>query len=61
MSDRVICPECGYMHDDDWPKKEQVSTVRCESCQKQFRLTVEVDVNYETKRIMATENGRKEI
>lgn len=51
-NDFVVCPHCGYEHEDqcdypfDYDVDEEEGTFNCNSCGKDFGVMVHMDITY---------------
>ena len=51
----LVCPHCGQEHQDSWEimgdmSDGDVDETDCEKCDKPFKFTVHVSVNYSTEK-----------
>lgn len=49
-TDAIICPYCGYEDKESSEYSEYDNSAFCGSCDKEFHLTVNVSVNYSTRK-----------
>ncbi len=51
MTDEVVCPHCGHVHEDSWERKlsdgEQESE-QCDKCGMKFIIVASVTIHYTT-------------
>lgn len=47
----IVCPYCGYEHEDSWEYTEDYDKIPCEDCGKEFKYSREVEVTYSSSRI----------
>lgn len=46
---QVVCPHCGYRHDDSWEIPE--GEIECSQCERKFHMYRDIEVFYSTTRI----------
>ena len=49
----VVCPYCGFIHDDSWEFSRQSHTGWCRECDREFRLSADQRVTYTTAKLEA--------
>ena len=52
----IVCPYCGYEHQDSWEADDQ-DTRLCGSCEREFKFTRDVDVTYISEKIEEAADG----
>lgn len=50
-TEEIVCPYCGYEHQDSWEMEDDDGDIDCDECGKTFYFTRNVEVTYSTSRI----------
>ena len=52
FTNEVVCPFCGYEFSDSWEfgGDEDIGLINCESCEKEFYATRNVEITYSTQK-----------
>lgn len=48
--DQIVCPYCGYKNEDSWEYNEDDTSAFCGSCDNEFKLSVNISVDYSTEK-----------
>jgi transposase len=49
-TDNVVCPYCGYVHEDSWEYGQDGGNMECSECGKTFDWECHIQVSYSTSR-----------
>lgn len=50
FTDELVCPYCGYSHDDDGEMNE-AGTYNCSKCDKMFNFEVDYSKSYSSRKV----------
>ena len=50
FTEQIVCPECGYKMLDSWEFDDGDEQI-CPECGCKFKITIDISIEYSTKRI----------
>jgi DNA-directed RNA polymerase subunit RPC12/RpoP len=46
----VVCPYCGFEHQDSWEIRDDSGSMNCDDCGKEFEFERTVDITFSTSK-----------